>query len=185
MTPYVAATLQQVLTDALSAGSGPVDGLLRRYFRGHPALGRRDRGDIAETVFDVLRNRRLYASLAQSGQGRAERRLVLASASPRRLMLLSWGRRGLLAGGAGAGVAAAGTAGSGTAGAGAAGAGAAGAGAAGSRVAGSLERSRETGPPRAAERNGADRGSPRGADRERQPKQGRRRRDDAGGPHVA
>lgn len=101
MTPFVAATLQQVLADALSAGSGPVDVLLRRYFRSHPSLGRRDRGDIAETVFDVLRNRRLYASLAQSGQGRAERRL----------MLLSWMRRGLLAEGPGAGVAGSGMAG--------------------------------------------------------------------------
>jgi 16S rRNA (cytosine967-C5)-methyltransferase len=99
MTPYVATSLQQVLTDALSPGCGPVDGLLRRYFRDHPSLGRRDRGDIAETVFDVLRNRRLYASLAQSGQGRSERRL----------MLLSWGRRGLLGtGGCAAGPSAAG-----------------------------------------------------------------------------
>ena len=38
---------------------GPADAMLRRYFKTHDRLGRRDRGAIAETVFDVLRQRRL------------------------------------------------------------------------------------------------------------------------------
>ena len=44
---------------------GPADLVLRGFFREHAYLGRRDRGVVAETVFDVLRHRRLYAHLAQ------------------------------------------------------------------------------------------------------------------------
>ncbi len=55
----------------------PVDWQLRQFFKTNPALGRRDRGLIAETLFDVLRNRRLYLHLAQSGSGPIERRLML------------------------------------------------------------------------------------------------------------
>jgi 16S rRNA (cytosine967-C5)-methyltransferase len=40
---------------------GPADALLSRFFRHHPALGSRDRGLIAETVFHALRR---YATLA-------------------------------------------------------------------------------------------------------------------------
>ena len=57
----------------------PADVALRGFMRRHSALGRRDRGEIAETVFDVLRNRRRYAHLAQAGQGPFERRLALIS----------------------------------------------------------------------------------------------------------
>lgn len=57
----------------------PVDWQLRQFFKSHPGLGRRDRGLIAETLFDVLRNRRLYLHLAQSGVGVIERRLLLLS----------------------------------------------------------------------------------------------------------
>lgn len=57
----------------------PVDWQLRQFFRNHPNLGRRDRGLVAETLFDVLRNRRLYLHLAQSGSGGLERRLMLLS----------------------------------------------------------------------------------------------------------
>ncbi|MEN9773687.1 MAG: hypothetical protein RL322_757 [Pseudomonadota bacterium] len=59
--------------------TAPADSALRAFFRAHPELGRRDRAEIAETVFDVLRNRRRYASLVQGGQGRIERRLALLS----------------------------------------------------------------------------------------------------------
>ncbi len=57
----------------------PADRALSEFFRRNHSLGRRDRGMIAETVFDVLRNRRLYAHLAQGGTGRMERRLALLS----------------------------------------------------------------------------------------------------------
>ena len=82
MTSFVADVLQQAVAAALEQ-IGPVDGMLRRFFRQHAALGRRDRALIAETVFDVLRNRRLYGSLAQSGAGRLERRLALISVARR------------------------------------------------------------------------------------------------------
>lgn len=57
----------------------PADTALRRFFREHPEMGRRDRALVAETVFDVLRNRRLYAHLAQSGDGPLAQRLVAVS----------------------------------------------------------------------------------------------------------
>ncbi|HWS73913.1 MAG TPA: RsmB/NOP family class I SAM-dependent RNA methyltransferase [Quisquiliibacterium sp.] len=47
----------------------PADVVLRRFFAAHREMGRRDRAELAERVFDVLRNRRLYASLAQSAGG--------------------------------------------------------------------------------------------------------------------
>ncbi len=61
----------------------PADVAVRGFMRRHPSLGRRDRAEIAETVFDVLRNRRRYAHLAQSGQGVFERRLALISLAVR------------------------------------------------------------------------------------------------------
>lgn len=57
----------------------PADLVLRRFFAAHPQMGRRDRGEVAERVFDVLRNRRLYAHLAQSGEGPIEERLLALS----------------------------------------------------------------------------------------------------------
>ncbi len=57
----------------------PADVVLNRFFREHPEMGRRDRARVAETVFDVLRNRRLYAHLSESGEGPLAQRLVLAS----------------------------------------------------------------------------------------------------------
>ena len=75
-------TLAGALEEALAAVLRlelPADRALSDFFRRNHSLGRRDRGAIAETVFDVLRNRRLYAHLAQSGPGRFERRLALLS----------------------------------------------------------------------------------------------------------
>ena len=72
--PLVERALARVLTfDA------PADSVLRRFFAEHPEMGRRDRGELAERVFDVLRNRRLYAHLAQAGAGTIESRLVAIS----------------------------------------------------------------------------------------------------------
>ncbi len=62
----------------------PADAQLSRFFREHPGIGRRDRGLLADVCFDVLRNRRLYAHLAQGGSGSLARRLALLSpAAPR------------------------------------------------------------------------------------------------------
>jgi 16S rRNA (cytosine967-C5)-methyltransferase len=57
----------------------PADGILRRFFAAHREMGMRDRARVAETVFDVLRNRRLYAHLAQAGTGPMPARLIALS----------------------------------------------------------------------------------------------------------
>lgn len=43
----------------------PADQLLREFFRSHPGLGKRDRLRVADRVFDVLRNLRLYRELVR------------------------------------------------------------------------------------------------------------------------
>ncbi|GMV02284.1 MAG: RsmB/NOP family class I SAM-dependent RNA methyltransferase [Burkholderiaceae bacterium] len=73
-----AAALAQVLRF-----EAPADVTLRAFFRRHPSLGRRDRGAIAETVFDVLRHHRLYAHLAQDATGVPEARLLALSGDRR------------------------------------------------------------------------------------------------------
>lgn len=70
--------LSLALAEALSLKL-PADAVLRRFFRDHPELGRRDRADLADTVFDVLRHRRLYAHFAQAGEGAIEQRLIRLS----------------------------------------------------------------------------------------------------------
>nr|MBF0683698.1 RsmB/NOP family class I SAM-dependent RNA methyltransferase [Pseudomonas sp.] len=57
--------------------SGPADGALSRWLRAHPRLGMRDRAEVAEAVYDVLRNLRRYRQLAESGRGNATRRLAV------------------------------------------------------------------------------------------------------------
>ena len=61
--------------------SMPADQRLREFLRGQPGLGKRDRLLVADLVFDVLRNLRLYQELAHaSGRSRlapAERPRVL------------------------------------------------------------------------------------------------------------
>ncbi len=70
--------LGRALAEALSLRL-PADAVLRTFFREHPELGRRDRADLADTVFDVLRHRRLYAHFAQAGDGAIEERLIQLS----------------------------------------------------------------------------------------------------------
>lgn len=50
-------------------GTMPADQRLREFFRRHPSLGKRDRVLIADWLFDVLRNLRLYRELARRRQG--------------------------------------------------------------------------------------------------------------------
>ena len=50
------------------------------FLRAHKELGARDRHIVAETVYAVLRHRRVLAHLAQTGAGALERRLVLLAA---------------------------------------------------------------------------------------------------------
>ncbi len=75
-----ALTLDQALEQALNqilTFDRPADRALSEFFRQHRHLGRRDRGLIADRVFDVIRQRRLYAHLAESGSGSHARRLAL------------------------------------------------------------------------------------------------------------
>lgn len=75
----VATRIEQV-RDALGEilqWSGPADGVLSRWLRAHPRLGMRDRAEVAEAVYDVLRNLRRYRQMAESGRGNATRRLAV------------------------------------------------------------------------------------------------------------
>jgi 16S rRNA (cytosine967-C5)-methyltransferase len=67
----------EALAEILSFAA-PADALLRRFFREHPKLGRRDRGFIAEAVFCVLRRLRWFTELAGA---RDPRRLFLLGAA--------------------------------------------------------------------------------------------------------
>jgi hypothetical protein len=63
MRPEEAAAA--ALSLILSAAALPADHQLREFFRAHPALGKRDRAQVADWVFDALRNLRLYRELVQ------------------------------------------------------------------------------------------------------------------------
>lgn len=55
----------------------PADAVLSRWMRAHPKLGARDRSELADGVFDVLRHLRRYRQFAESGSGPAARRLAI------------------------------------------------------------------------------------------------------------
>ncbi|WP_449393259.1 RsmB/NOP family class I SAM-dependent RNA methyltransferase [Eoetvoesiella caeni] len=59
----------------------PADAVLSHWFRAHPKLGSRDRGEVADAVFDVLRNLRRYRQFAEIGMGPAARRLAILGLS--------------------------------------------------------------------------------------------------------
>ena len=65
------------LLRAVLAFEFPADAVVSRYFRAHPRLGQRDRHVLAETVYAVVRNLRLWRHLAQGApEGGAELRLL-------------------------------------------------------------------------------------------------------------
>jgi len=55
----------------------PADATLSRWFKTHPHLGARDRSEVANAVYNVLRHLRRYRQYAQSGSGAAARRLAI------------------------------------------------------------------------------------------------------------
>ncbi|WP_414708249.1 RsmB/NOP family class I SAM-dependent RNA methyltransferase [Pusillimonas sp.] len=59
----------------------PADAVLSRWLRAHPKLGARDRAELADGVFDVLRHLRRYRQFSQSGTGPASRRLAILGLS--------------------------------------------------------------------------------------------------------
>nr|WP_244193868.1 RsmB/NOP family class I SAM-dependent RNA methyltransferase [Bordetella genomosp. 12] len=68
--------VQRVLGEVLQWTS-PADAVLSHWLRANPALGGRDRAELAEGVYDVVRNLRRYRQLAESGVGNATRRLAI------------------------------------------------------------------------------------------------------------
>ncbi len=88
--PYVMAAarieqVRQVLGEVLQ-WKYPADAVLSHWFRAHANAGLRDRGEIAEAVFDVLRHLRRYRQFAEIGAGSGTRRLAvlgLAAVWPR------------------------------------------------------------------------------------------------------
>ncbi|HEY8554206.1 MAG TPA: hypothetical protein VIL43_06685, partial [Burkholderiales bacterium] len=54
------------LLQTILSGEAPADKQMERYFRAHPAMGVRDRAEVAETVYACLRHKRLLEHLAQS-----------------------------------------------------------------------------------------------------------------------
>jgi len=54
------------LLQTILSGDAPADKQMERYFRAHPAMGVKDRAEVAETVYACLRHRRLLEHVAQS-----------------------------------------------------------------------------------------------------------------------
>ncbi|NYT59476.1 RsmB/NOP family class I SAM-dependent RNA methyltransferase [Alcaligenaceae bacterium] len=79
--PYVMAAVRieqvrSVLGEILQ-WEYPADAALSHWLRAHPKMGSRDRSEVAEAVFDVLRHLRRYRQFAESGSGPAARRLAI------------------------------------------------------------------------------------------------------------
>jgi len=66
------------LLRAVSKFDAPADGVVSAYFLKHRELGARERLALAETVYEVLRQRLRLLHLARSGGGALERRLAIA-----------------------------------------------------------------------------------------------------------
>jgi 16S rRNA (cytosine967-C5)-methyltransferase len=76
LPPAIVNNTEEVLREILRF-TGPADVTLSRYFRDHPKLGSRERGVIAEAVYGLLRNKAVYTSFAESGNGPTMRRMTL------------------------------------------------------------------------------------------------------------
>jgi 16S rRNA (cytosine967-C5)-methyltransferase len=76
LPPAIVGHTEEVLREVLRF-TGPADNTLSRYFREHTRLGGRERGVIAEAVYGLLRNKLVYTSFAESGNGPSMRRLTL------------------------------------------------------------------------------------------------------------
>lgn len=68
--------VQQVLGEMLQ-WAYPADAVLTHWLRAHPKLGARDRAEVSEAAYDVLRNLRRYRRFAETGVGPAARRLAI------------------------------------------------------------------------------------------------------------
>lgn len=59
----------------------PADATLSQWMRARKGMGVRDRSEVTDAVFNVLRHLRLYRHAAESGQGSATRRLAILGLS--------------------------------------------------------------------------------------------------------
>src|SRR4051812_17403494 len=76
LPPAIINHTEEALREVLRF-TAPADSVLSRYFRDHPKLGLRERGAVAEGVYEYLRRKPMYAGFAESGNGPAMRRLAL------------------------------------------------------------------------------------------------------------
>jgi 16S rRNA (cytosine967-C5)-methyltransferase len=76
LPPAVTNSTEEVLREVLRL-TGPADGVLSRYFKDHARLGARERGVIAEAVYNLLRNKSVYTNFSESGSGPLMRRMAL------------------------------------------------------------------------------------------------------------
>src|SRR5574343_760049 len=80
LPPAILANAEEVLREILRF-SAPADTTLSRYFKDHPRLGGRERGAIAECIYNVLRNKSFYTDFSEAGGGATMRRLTLLGMS--------------------------------------------------------------------------------------------------------
>ncbi len=76
LPPAVTNSTEEVLREVLRL-TGPADVVLSRYFKDHARLGARERGVIAEAVYNLLRNKSVYTNFSESGSGPLMRRMAL------------------------------------------------------------------------------------------------------------
>ena len=76
LPPAILANAEEVLREILRFAA-PADTTLSRYFKDHPRLGGRERGAIAECVYNVLRNKSFFTDFSEAGGGATMRRLTL------------------------------------------------------------------------------------------------------------
>ncbi|MBJ7311109.1 RsmB/NOP family class I SAM-dependent RNA methyltransferase [Rugamonas sp. CCM 8940] len=76
LPPAILANAEEVLREILRF-SAPADTTLSRYFKDHPRLGGRERGAIAECVYNILRNKTFFTDFSEAGGGATMRRLTL------------------------------------------------------------------------------------------------------------
>lgn len=75
--PHIRINQLTLLLEDLLGFEYAADAVLSRWMRINKKAGSRDRAQIADAAYDVLRNLRLYRNFAQSGSGAQNRRLAL------------------------------------------------------------------------------------------------------------
>lgn len=69
------------LIEQITQWQYPADAVLSHWFRNNPKAGPKDRAELAQAAYNVLRNLRRFRQFAQSGQGPNARRLAILGLS--------------------------------------------------------------------------------------------------------